>query len=228
MRREFLRRRFLKAMTFGPRPWLTISAATLAPARVFQEIVERVSKETNGGLQLKYHLGGSLTIKGTDITTAVGDNVIQINAAKAALAAGKLAAASKGKTIAQLDAKAVASAALKGRGNVKLGQKLFTQQGCVACHAVDLAADPFDLAGSIELVRVFTGYAGWGGGQLESELERDAWFVVDGHADDAARRGALHRQGGAARLAEQQGVLEREHVQRRPACAGRVADGTGR
>ena len=51
--------------------------------------------------------------------------------------------------------------------------------------AVDLAADPFDLAGSIELVRVFTGYAGWGGGQLESELERDAWFVVDGHADDA-------------------------------------------
>ena len=27
---------------------------------------------------LKYHLGGALTIKGTDITTAVGDNVIQI------------------------------------------------------------------------------------------------------------------------------------------------------
>jgi TRAP-type C4-dicarboxylate transport system substrate-binding protein len=61
--------------------WIVYSyvpAATLAPARVFQEIVERVAKETNGGLQLKYHLGGSLTIKGTDITTAVGDNVIQI------------------------------------------------------------------------------------------------------------------------------------------------------
>ncbi len=55
-----------------------VPAATLAPAKVFQEIVERVAKETNGGLQLKYHLGGSLTIKGTDITTAVGDNVIQI------------------------------------------------------------------------------------------------------------------------------------------------------
>jgi TRAP-type C4-dicarboxylate transport system substrate-binding protein len=55
-----------------------VPAATLAPAKVFQEIVERVARETNGGLQLKYHLGGSLTIKGTDITTAVGDNVIQI------------------------------------------------------------------------------------------------------------------------------------------------------
>ena len=70
-----------------------------------------------------------------------GDNVIQIKAAQEALAAGKLAAASKGKKIAQLDAKVVAAAALKGRGNVKTGQRLFTQQGCVACHAVDLAAE---------------------------------------------------------------------------------------
>ena len=51
---------------------------TGAGARCLSEIVERVSKETNGGFQLKYHLGGALTIKGTDITTAVGDNVIQI------------------------------------------------------------------------------------------------------------------------------------------------------
>jgi TRAP-type C4-dicarboxylate transport system substrate-binding protein len=61
--------------------WLAYSyvpAATLAPAKVFQEIIERVSKETNGGFQIKYHLGGSLSIKVTDITTAVGDNVIQL------------------------------------------------------------------------------------------------------------------------------------------------------
>ena len=43
-----------------------------------REIVERVSKETNGGFQIKYHLGGSLSIKVTDITTAVGDDVIQL------------------------------------------------------------------------------------------------------------------------------------------------------
>ncbi|MGA0133894.1 MAG: DUF7133 domain-containing protein [Opitutales bacterium] len=70
-----------------------------------------------------------------------GDNVIQIKAAEAALAAGKLAAASKGKKIVELDARVIASAALKGRGNVKNGQRLFTQQGCVACHAVDPAAE---------------------------------------------------------------------------------------
>ena len=70
-----------------------------------------------------------------------GDNVIQIKAAQEALAAGKLAAASKGKKIAQLDAKVVATAVLKGRGNVKNGLRLFTQQGCVACHAIDLAAE---------------------------------------------------------------------------------------
>src|SRR5471032_935536 len=69
----------LRAQT--PTTWIVytyVPAATLAPARVFQEIVERVAKETNGQLLLKYHLGGALTIKGTDITTAVGDNVIQM------------------------------------------------------------------------------------------------------------------------------------------------------
>ena len=61
--------------------WLAYSyvpAATLAPAKVFQEIIERVAKETNNGFQIKYHLGGSLSIKVTDITTAIGDNVIQV------------------------------------------------------------------------------------------------------------------------------------------------------
>ena len=65
----------------SPTTWIVytyVPAATLAPARVFGEIVERVARETNGGLLLKYHLGGALTIKATDITTAVGDNVIQI------------------------------------------------------------------------------------------------------------------------------------------------------
>ena len=61
--------------------WIAYSyvpAATLAPAKVFQEIIERVAKETNNGFQIKYHLGGALSIKVTDITTAVGDDVIQL------------------------------------------------------------------------------------------------------------------------------------------------------
>ena len=68
----------LRAQTVNWLFYTHVPAATLVPARVSQEIVERVAKETNGGFQIKYHLGGSLTIKGTDITTAVGDNVIQI------------------------------------------------------------------------------------------------------------------------------------------------------
>ncbi|MFM9017330.1 MAG: hypothetical protein ACKOLZ_07475, partial [Verrucomicrobiota bacterium] len=70
-----------------------------------------------------------------------GDNVLQINAAKAALEASRQAAARKGKRVAQLSVAEVSSVALKGRGDVKLGQKLFTQQGCIACHSVDPAAE---------------------------------------------------------------------------------------
>ncbi len=65
----------------SPTSWTAytyVPAATLAPAKVFQEIIARVAKETSNGFQIKYHLGGSLSIKVTDITTAVGDNVIQL------------------------------------------------------------------------------------------------------------------------------------------------------
>ncbi|HEX3317951.1 MAG TPA: YqgE/AlgH family protein [Solirubrobacteraceae bacterium] len=51
--------------------------------------------------------------------------------------------------------------------------------------------------------RAFAGHAGWGPGQLESELERDDWFVEkaraeDAFASDAGRMWAavLERKGG--------------------------------
>jgi putative transcriptional regulator len=36
----------------------------------------------------------------------------------------------------------------------------------------------------VSRARVFAGYAGWGPGQLEAELEEDAWIVTAAHADD--------------------------------------------
>jgi putative transcriptional regulator len=44
---------------------------------------------------------------------------------------------------------------------------------------VDLDYDPALLAASLRELRVFAGYAGWSGGQLEGEIEDGSWFVVD-------------------------------------------------
>jgi putative transcriptional regulator len=61
--------------------------------------------------------------------------------------------------------------------------------------------------GAVQVVdgrsRAFAGHAGWGPGQLESELERDDWIVEDARADDAFAVDAealwasvLERKGG--------------------------------
>lgn len=50
---------------------------------------------------------------------------------------------------------------------------------------VDLGRHPADLAVMVESLRVFAGYAGWGQGQLEGEIEAGAWFVVDAEPEDA-------------------------------------------
>jgi putative transcriptional regulator len=64
-------------------------------------------------------------------------------------------------------------------------------------------ADLEDLADDASRGRAFLGYAGWGPGQLEDELERGDWIVVAAEPDDAFRPEAdglwgevLARQGG--------------------------------
>jgi len=66
---------------------------------------------------------------------------------------------------------------------------------------VDLGSDP--AAGSPGPVRVFSGYAGWGAGQIEAELEEGAWLVVAAEPDDIFSGDpgllwstVLRRQGG--------------------------------
>ena len=67
---------------------------------------------------------------------------------------------------------------------------------------VDVARDPDDV-GDIEEVRIFAGYAGWGAGQLEGEIDDGSWIVVDAEPGDALSeapddlwRRVLRRQGG--------------------------------
>jgi putative transcriptional regulator len=60
---------------------------------------------------------------------------------------------------------------------------------------------------AVEAVRIFAGYSGWGGGQLEGELAAGAWFVLDADPDDALGEHpdelwsrVLRRQGGRLAL----------------------------
>lgn len=49
---------------------------------------------------------------------------------------------------------------------------------------VDLGEDPVLAAADLERVRVFAGYAGWGPGQLELEVDAGAWFTIDADPAD--------------------------------------------
>jgi putative transcriptional regulator len=50
---------------------------------------------------------------------------------------------------------------------------------------VDLDLDPTILATELRELRVFAGYSGWSGGQLEGEIAQGAWYVVDSLLLDA-------------------------------------------
>jgi putative transcriptional regulator len=78
------------------------------------------------------------------------------------------------------------------------GSKLMSRLGLV-----DLGAPPELLADGIASLRVFAGYAGWGPGQLEAEIDVGAWLVLDGMPQDAfvpepdrLYPSVLRRQGG--------------------------------
>lgn len=67
--------------------------------------------------------------------------------------------------------------------------------------------DTSHLSADLHRARVFAGYAGWGPGQLESELERDDWIIADSVPEDVFDAEAttlwsrvLDRQGGQLRL----------------------------
>ncbi|GHA95650.1 MULTISPECIES: YqgE/AlgH family protein [Streptomyces] len=51
---------------------------------------------------------------------------------------------------------------------------------------VDLDAPPELLAAALGSLRIFAGYAGWGPGQLETELTDGAWYVVESEPGDVS------------------------------------------
>ncbi|HNA99732.1 MAG TPA: YqgE/AlgH family protein [Marmoricola sp.] len=96
-------------------------------------------------------------------------------------------------------------------------QTLFAGGPCEpnAALAIGQAADPqippigfapvTDTLGMIELdtppeligtglanLRIFAGYAGWGSGQLEAELEELAWYLLPGFSTDVFRSDSSH------------------------------------
>lgn len=68
---------------------------------------------------------------------------------------------------------------------------------------LDLSKPLEEVEAGVDEVRVFAGYAGWTGGQVESELEQESWFVVEATEEDAFTRApaslwrtVLRRQAG--------------------------------
>ena len=67
---------------------------------------------------------------------------------------------------------------------------------------VDLDTPTELVDGSLSAMRVFAGYAGWGAGQLDGEVEEGSWYVVGGEVSDVFR--------------DDPGVLRRDVMRRQP------------
>ena len=72
---------------------------------------------------------------------------------------------------------------------------------------VDLGQMPSDIPDTLQGLRLFRGYAGWGPGQLEGELEEGAWLVLEADRGDIFSahpqglwRNVLRRTGGRKAL----------------------------
>ncbi|MCB0889669.1 MAG: YqgE/AlgH family protein, partial [Nocardioidaceae bacterium] len=70
---------------------------------------------------------------------------------------------------------------------------------------IELDTPPELIASSLSGLRIFAGYAGWGAGQLEGELEEEAWYLLPADTADVfladpthLRRDVLARQPGSA------------------------------
>ena len=77
-------------------------------------------------------------------------------------------------------------------------------------HSLDTLIELGDSYSPSQRIKMFAGYAGWSPGQLESELERDAWLTHPASLDlifettpDQLWQKILHLKGGTYRLLAQ-------------------------
>ncbi len=94
---------------------------------------------------------------------------------------------------------ALAVALLRARDDVPVGFR--TVSGALGLLDLDTPVELLD--GSLDALRIFAGYAGWGADQLEGEIEEGSWYVVPALAPDVFRldpaqlwRDVLRRQPG--------------------------------
>lgn len=94
---------------------------------------------------------------------------------------------------------ALAVALLRTEDDVPVGFREVSGQ----LGLVDLDTPVELIDGSLEGLRIFAGYAGWGAAQLADEIEEGSWYVVSAEAGDAfrgdpagLRRDVMRRQPG--------------------------------
>jgi putative transcriptional regulator len=83
---------------------------------------------------------------------------------------------------------ALAVALLRDTAPVPAGLRPVTDRLAI----VDLEGEAEDIDDAVEGVRIFAGYAGWGAGQLESEIENGDWYVVPSLPPDAFQADPSH------------------------------------
>ena len=96
---------------------------------------------------------------------------------------------------------------------------------------IESAAD----VGSLDRARVFAGYAGWGPGQLESEIAEESWIIEQALPEDVFTEdpdelwsAVLRRKGGAVRRARADAARPEQQLARAARSARYHADSVGR
>jgi len=121
---------------------LTVLNSPLADAKAKNQVQSEVQKNPR---EVGFFLAiQQLKLTGFEPQIEAGmkwDNAELVNAAKAAKAA-VAGAMHGGKKVAELPVPEVVKAAMAGKGDVSNGARLFTAQGCIACHSIDPKAEP--------------------------------------------------------------------------------------